>query len=334
MVSSVPAPLQLRALGATEVGRVRPHNEDRFVIREDLQLFVVADGAGGHAAGDVAASLAILSVVNYLEATRANQPQLPPADRFGIPREARWLARAVHKANRDVHEAASTTARKEGMGTTVVAALFVSRTGHLHVAHVGDSRCYRWRDGHCEQLTQDHSLARDLLEEHPEVEDRVLRRLPRNVVTRALGMAAKTRVSVGSFEVAALDRYLLCSDGLSSFVPPATIAGILGEPRPTGAIVQLLLNAADDAGAPDNVTAIVVECPEADPDSLRRRAAREDAERRAADDQARDATSPEILLVGIEDLDLYDVLADLAGPEPDSTGDGTRPPGSPNPERR
>ncbi len=322
------APLWLHAVGATETGRVRTANEDRLAIREDLQLFLVADGAGGHAAGDVAASIAVASIANFLEATAAEQVALPEVDRAGIPKAARWLARAVHKANRDVHEIASARAAATGMGSTVVAALFVPRTGQLQVANVGDSRCYRSRAGVCEQLTRDHSLYRDVLEEHPEVDEQVLARLPRNVVTRALGMAPTTRVAIGTHDVASGDRYLLCSDGLSTYVPPALIASILAEPRPTGATVQLLLNAADDAGAPDNVTVIVIECPEADPESGRRREARNAIEQRAAKERARDTAAPEILLVGIEDLDLAEVVASLAQPGSEPPGGSGGPRGS------
>ena len=319
------APLWLRAVGATETGRVRTENEDRFVIREDLQLFLVADGAGGHAAGDIAATVATRSIENFLEATAAEQAALPEVDRAGIPKAARWLARAVHKANRDVYEIASTHAGSTGMGSTVVAALFVPRTGQLQIAHVGDSRCYRSRAGVCELLTRDHSLYRDVLEEHPELDERVLARLPRNVVTRALGMAATTRVSIDTHDVVSGDRYLLCSDGLSSFVPAATLAAILAEPRPTGATVQLLLNAADDAGAPDNVTVIVIECPEADPESARRREVRRAIEQVAAQERARDVAGPEILLVGIEDLDLAEVVEELARPPSEPPGGPRRP---------
>ncbi|MBN2192977.1 MAG: serine/threonine-protein phosphatase [Polyangiaceae bacterium] len=318
-VSPAPTSLRLRAVGASEPGRVRSLNEDRLLIREDLQLFLVADGAGGHAAGDLAASIAALSVANFIEATVVDQVALPEADRFGVPKAARWLARAVHKANQDVYEIATDCAPSQGMGSTVVTALFAPTTGQLQVAHVGDSRCYRARHGHCEALTRDHSLAQDVLEEHPEIDEKVLGRLPRNVVTRALGMAPTTRVSVGTFDVLPRDRYLLCSDGLSSYVPHEQIAAILAEPRPTGATVQLLLNAADSAGAPDNVTVIVIECPEVDPDGARREERRRSLDRESASQRALDASAPEIFLVGIEDLDLPELIGSLALPDPESS---------------
>src|SRR6185295_2804941 len=111
--------------------------------------------------------------------------------------------------------AARASKEKEGMGTTIVAAVPAPRSGAIHVAHVGDSRCYRLRARHFEQLTEDHSLLNDVLESWPDVDDSALARLPRNVVTRALGMDEKLRVSIRSYEMVGGDRYLLCSDGLT-----------------------------------------------------------------------------------------------------------------------
>lgn len=301
---AIPARPRLHGVGASETGRVRSLNEDRLVIREDLQLFLVADGAGGHTAGDVAASVAVLSVVNFLEATTTERERCPAIDAFGIPTAARWLARAVHKANRDVHEIATTHPVARSMGSTLVAALFSPTTGQLHVAHVGDSRCYRIRGGYCDTLTRDHSLVQDVLEERPELEEAVLVKLPRNVVTRALGMAPATRVAIGSFDVAPGDRYLLCSDGLWGYVPAQRLAALLAEPRPAGATVQLLLNAVDEAGAPDNVTALLLEAPATEtatdpwrPDLLALESA-------AAERRALIASEPELFILGIEELDL------------------------------
>jgi len=308
------AVLVMRGVGASDIGRARKHNEDVILIREDLQLFIVADGAGGHDAGDVAAQLATRSIANYIGATEAAAAGLPEFDRFGLPSGARRLSRAVHKANADVWEVAQKHDQTRGMGTTVVAALHSPRSALLHVAHAGDSRCYRLRSGHLELLTLDHSLLTDVLEARPDLEDEVLGRLPKHVVTRALGMQATVRISLRSHEVLPGDRYLLCSDGLSGYVPTDTIAGILGDPRPLGAIVQLLLNAANDAGGRDNIAALVVDAfPLGEMAPSERYVTRLEAEQRAARARADAATEPELLLLGIEEVNLPDRFQAVPG---------------------
>ena len=221
----------LEAAGATDIGK-RRHNEDVVLVRDDLGLYLVADGAGGHKAGDVAAALAARTISNYVGATIRATHEKPEFDQFGLAAGARRLASAVHKANRIILEIARSRKEHRGMGTTVVAACFSPRSSLLHVAHVGDSRCYRMRDGHLELLTQDHSLLTDVLQERPELDDAVLANLPKHVVTRALGMKEHIRVSVRSHPVASGDRFLLCSDGLTKPVPTATIADKLALDRP------------------------------------------------------------------------------------------------------
>jgi protein phosphatase len=293
--------LSLEAHGASHPGRKRKHNEDIAVVRGDLGLYVVADGAGGHNAGDVAAALAVRSIANYMGATVRATWEKPEFDRFGIATGARRLSAAVLKANRDVIEISRTHERHRGMGTTVVAASFSPRSGLLHVAHVGDSRCYRLRGGHLEQLTQDHSLLTDVLEQRPELSDSVLSRLPKNVVTRALGMDESLRVSVHSYAVVAGDRYLLCSDGLTGPVPAARIAHTLATTQKPNAAVERLIDLANHAGGPDNIAAIVIDCAGghevALPASVRSSSPEpEDLEHSLSD--------PELLILGIEELNL------------------------------
>ncbi|HZL27208.1 MAG TPA: hypothetical protein VFC39_11840, partial [Acidobacteriaceae bacterium] len=147
-----------------------------------------------------------------------------------------------------------------GMGTTVVALCFSPRSGLMHVAHVGDSRCYRLRAGHLELLTKDHSLLTDVVEQRPELDDAVLAKLPKNVVTRALGMDSQLRVSMRSYAVVCGDRYLLCSDGLSGPVSAPEIAEALGRAEAPAAIADRLIELANVAGGPDNIAALIVHC--------------------------------------------------------------------------
>lgn len=293
--------LRLKAAGRTDPGKRRQHNEDALLVREDLGLFVVADGAGGHAAGEVASALAARSMENYFGATIRATHDLPEFNRFGIANGARRLSSAVHKANCDVVEIARTSPRHRGMGTTVVAACFSPRSGLMHVAHVGDSRCYRMRAGDFELLTQDHSLLTDVLEQRPELDDEVLARLPKNIVTRALGLDKQLRVSVRSFSVVEGDRYLLCSDGLSGPVPGGELGEILSRREPPAAVADLLVARAIDKGGPDNIAALVIDCKGGHQSALPADSVPPPAERESA---AEPDTDPELLILGIQDVDV------------------------------
>lgn len=306
---SQPRPaLSLKAAGRTDIGKRRKHNEDVVLVREDLGLFAVADGAGGHNAGEVASALAARSLENYFGATIRATHELPEFNSQGMPHGARRLSSAVHKANRDVMEIARTSAKHRGMGTTLVAACFSPRSGLMHVAHVGDSRCYRMRDGDFELLTQDHSLLTDVLEQRPELDDDMLARLPKNIVTRAIGLDGQLRVSIRSFSVVEGDRYLLCSDGLSGPVPATELARILSVADAPHLIAERLIVEANQQGGPDNVAALVIDCqgghktampadsvPPPPPEVLAM--------------LADTAAEPELLILGIQDLDVADAVS-------------------------
>jgi len=298
--------LVIQAGGATDVGRRRAHNEDSLLARDDLGLYLVADGAGGHNAGEVASALCAHSIANYFGATVRSAHQSPEFDRFGIANGARRLSAAVLKANRDIVEISRSSQAHRGMGTTVVATYFSPRAGLMHLAHVGDSRCYRLRSGHLELLTKDHSLLTDVIEQRPELDDQRLSQLPKNVVTRALGMDGQLRVSMRSYAVVEGDRYLLCSDGLSKPVSAPTLAAALGRDEPAQHTATRLIELANDAGGPDNVTALVLHCqgghtyalpadsvPPPPPDLFS-----------GSSDMTPNHSDPELLILGIEDMDL------------------------------
>jgi protein phosphatase len=302
------AALSLKAAGRTDIGRRRQHNEDVLLVREDLGLFVVADGAGGHNAGEVASALAARSMENYFGATIRATYELPEFNRLGMPNGARRLSAAVHKANRDVVEIARTSPKHRGMGTTVVAACFSPRSGLMHVAHVGDSRCYRMRDGDFELLTQDHSLLTDVLEQRPELDDDMLARLPKNIVTRAIGLDGQLRVSIRSFSVVEGDRYLLCSDGLSGPVPATEMAQILAEADAPNVIAERLIAAANQRGGPDNVAALIIDCQGGHKSALPADSVPPPPPEVLA--MVEEATSePELLILGIQDLDVADAVS-------------------------
>jgi PPM family protein phosphatase len=305
-----PSPEQIPELtvsgsGKTDKGKKRKLNEDRLAVRDDLHLYLVCDGAGGHNAGDVAAALAVRSITNYVGATVRAAYDRPEFDRFGIPNGARRISAAVHKANNDIIEISRTSHQHRGMGTTVVAVSFTPRSGLIHVAHVGDSRCYRLRAEHLELLTQDHSLLTDVVENRPELDDTMLDRLPRNIITRALGVDPELRVSIRSHAVVEGDRYVLCSDGLYAPLAASTIASILREVDDPEQAAQQLIDSANDAGGPDNIAVVVVDCasgPDLALPSGLSAPPPSPAEHYMPD--------PELLILGIEDIDLDDSASD------------------------
>jgi len=301
LTSAEPLPhLQVSGAGVTDTGRRRRLNEDRIGVRNDLTAYLVCDGAGGHNAGEVAAALASRSIINYLAATAYEFNARPEFDRFGIPNGARRISAAVHKANRDVVEISQTSHQHRGMGTTVVAAVFSPRSGLMHVAHVGDSRCYRLRSRHLELLTQDHSLLTDVLEYRPELDDTKLDRIPKNIITRALGVNEDLRVSVRSHAVVSGDRYLLCSDGLSGPVPAPFIAELLRQAETAEKASANLIMAANAAGGPDNVSAVVIDCA-AGPDTALPLGPSEPPPTLPESED-----DPELLILGSEEIDLDD----------------------------
>jgi PPM family protein phosphatase len=297
------AAVTLKAAGRTDAGRRRQHNEDALLVREDLGLFVVADGAGGHNSGEVASALCVRSMENYFGATIRATHDLPEFNRLGLPNGARRLSSAVHKANRDVVEIARISPTHRGMGTTVVAACFSPRSGLMHVAHVGDSRCYRLRAGDFELLTQDHSLVTDVLEQRPELDDDVLTRLPKNIVTRALGLDKQLRVSMRSFSVVEGDRYLLCSDGLSGPVSGAELFEILSKAEAPAGVAELLVARANLQGGPDNIAALVIDCQGGHKSGIPADSVPPPAPE-AREPAGEFGSAPELLILGIQDLDV------------------------------
>jgi serine/threonine protein phosphatase PrpC len=256
--SLVPLSLSIQAAGATDIGRVRKHNEDTVLLRHDLQLFIVADGAGGHNAGNIASALATTSIANFFENTQKATEALPQYHAFGFSTGARRLAQAIQRANRDILEIAKNSMRHRGMGTTVVAVWVQPQFGALHVGHVGDSRLYRYRAGQLEQLTRDHSLYNDVLELQPEMTDAALARLPRNVVTRALGMEGVVRASVSSHNMVPGDRYLLCSDGLTDGLTELEMALALEVNATPDEAAKALIGRALESESQDNIGVVVL----------------------------------------------------------------------------
>ena len=227
---------------ASAVGRVRAINQDDFGAGDDL--FVLADGMGGHRGGEVASAEAVAGVLgSFDERTRAG------------------LARAVDRANQAVFGRAAGDVDLFGMGTTLCALALVRSEGGdvLAVANVGDSRVYRYGDGRLTQVSDDHSLVADLVRAGDLTEEEAARHPQRNILTRALGIELVLSVDTWELSIQADDRYLLCSDGLFNEIDDDRIAALLAGHDNPELTAATLVRAAVDAGGHDNVTALVVD---------------------------------------------------------------------------
>ena len=251
-------PAKYSGAGATDVGLKREHNEDTFLCRPDLGLFLVADGMGGHRAGAYASTLAAESIERFFENTEVDwDPDGLPSDCRDIESDAARLVLAIRKANDAVVAASSENPLRRGMGTTVVA-VYLSANGMIHIAHVGDSRCYRIGISDIEQLTQDHSFLNNVKWSQPGIDDDMMAVIPKNIITRALGTRDAVEVEVRSELTLPGDAYLLCSDGLSGLVPASVILEVVESiDEPMGVCTELI-ERANRAGGKDNVSVVVV----------------------------------------------------------------------------
>ncbi len=253
--------LGLVACGVSECGPVRKGNEDAFAVDLEIGLFVVADGMGGHAAGEIASRLAVESIQTYIARSDGDQDLTWPFGLDGsLSLEANRLRTALHLANQRVFRAAASDPAYHGMGTTVVAALFTA-SGFV-VAHAGDSRVYQQRNGQLTALTQDDSLLAALGSAVDPSSDTYAHHPLRNVVTNVLGGDERLEVHVVERPRTPGTRLLLCSDGVHGVLGDEQIGGILashGDPRHHA---EQLVAGAIAAGGRDNATALVVADPE------------------------------------------------------------------------
>lgn len=256
---SVPTrPLALDAVGYTHPGQQRPDNEDALCIALDDNLFMVADGMGGRNAGEVAAQVALDEFLAFYRHKRSHPRSAWP---FPIDRQASFGANlmrvGIQVANQKVREAAAHDPALHRMGATI-AALAVGET-QLVAAHAGDVRIYRIRGGVIARLTRDHSIVEEMRAARPDLDEVALAAMaPKNVVTRALGSKAELEptVYVNSFTVG--DLYIICSDGLWGAVDDEQLTALATATPDLSAACQSMLDAANAAGAPDNVTAVLV----------------------------------------------------------------------------
>ncbi len=242
--------------GETNVGMKRTHNEDNFSITEESGLYIVADGMGGHASGEIASKMAVDAMREFFAAT-ANDPERTwpyKMDRSKGYEENRLIT-GIKLANLRIYESAQRDPRQRGMGTTIVAIFAVEDS--VYVAHVGDSRVYRLREGTLEQLTEDHSLLNDYIKMKRLTPEEIANFPHKNVIVRALGMKDTVKVDTRLERPKAGDVYLLCSDGLSGPVSDEMILEILDGTGDLRAAATKLINKANENGGPDNITCVL-----------------------------------------------------------------------------
>lgn len=250
--------MEVKASGLTHVGRQRQHNEDAFRLEPDAKLFLVADGMGGHAAGEVASRIAVESITEFILHTREDDGTWPHAYDESLKRSTNRLMAALRMANTRVLEAMRKDARLRGMGTTVVACLG-DDNGTMSVAHVGDSRAYLIRDNTLSRITNDHSWVFEQVQAGMLTEAEAEKHPLRNVITRALGGALQVVPDASEVETKPGDVFLLCSDGLTGMVPEEEILRVVtGNPDNLEAACQKLIETANERGGLDNITAILV----------------------------------------------------------------------------
>src|SRR3984957_17774523 len=246
------------AAGQSDVGLQREHNEDSIVVLKEYDLYVVADGMGGHRAGDVASKLATETISEFFKSTANDDVTWPFHFDTNLSEEENRLLTGIRVANRQIFERSTRSREYHGMGTTVVGAMFSPKKQRMYIGHVGDSRCYRVREGQIQQLTRDHSLINDYLLAMPALTDEQKSELPKNVITRALGMQDHVVVDLQHDDPKQGDVYVLCSDGLSGMASDDDIRQIVTGTQDIREACRRLIQRANERGGEDNITAVLI----------------------------------------------------------------------------
>ncbi|MBX3130698.1 MAG: cyclic nucleotide-binding domain-containing protein [Polyangiaceae bacterium] len=245
----------------TDIGKKRDHNEDNFLVDQKLSLYVVCDGMGGHAAGEVASAMAVRTVHEEVkreaELLADYTAGKTGADHVSKRDVINMLEFAVNRASSKVHAEALKDPSKRGMGTTLVSVLMTGK--EAFITYVGDSRAYLLRNGNFEQLTEDHNVYNELIKRKKIPREKVEKLAPKNAVTRAVGVYEHCEPDTLVVDVVAGDRFLLCTDGLSGYFEedPEALGALLMRPDANIA-VQEMIDAANTRGGSDNITAVIV----------------------------------------------------------------------------
>jgi serine/threonine protein phosphatase PrpC/CRP-like cAMP-binding protein len=263
----------IRFFAATDVGKVRDHNEDNFLVDRKLALFVVADGMGGHAAGEVASALAVRIIHEEVRAHRAvvEAYATHAVDGvLGVKNILGVLETAVQRACARIHDEARADTSKRGMGTTVSALLIAG--SHGFIAHVGDSRIYLLREGRVQQVTEDHTVYYELVRRGKLTRDQIERVAQKNAITRAVGVYERVEVDTLTIEILPGDQFLLASDGLHGYIAHTAELEPFFDEEDGDTATRGLIALANRKGGKDNITAVLVRLGDGDArDSVRAR---------------------------------------------------------------
>ncbi len=243
--------MELIAAGKTDTGIVRSNNEDNFIVDEKRGLLVVADGMGGHAAGEIASKIAVSVISEHL---LGRQRFFGEYNNLYSP-STNNLNSALRLANSAILEAAASSPQLHGMGTTVAAAMICGN--RLTIAHIGDSRVYLVRSGNIEQLTDDHSVVNEQVNRHLITPEEAANSLSKNYLTKALGISADMEADLSELTLLSGDILLLCTDGLSNMVTDEKMLEAIMLAHKPAAICDLLISKANEEGGKDNITAVI-----------------------------------------------------------------------------
>jgi len=248
--------MRLTSCGITDVGMKRTNNEDNYLINDELNLFVVCDGMGGHVGGEYASAIAVNTIEEVLASIETNPDMvLPEASEGPVELTREKLRYAVRLAGKRIYEKAKAEPEYKGMGTTALVLLLDG--GNAYLAHVGDSRGYLVRDGRIEQLTEDHSLVNEKVRAGVITAEEARTHKLRNVITRSLGYTEEVEIDIQVRAVRRNDSFVLCSDGLSNLVETKEIGETVAR-NDTQTAARSLITTACDRGGDDNITAVVV----------------------------------------------------------------------------
>lgn len=245
--------MKIESSGCSDVGKVRENNEDSYLIEEARGLYLVADGMGGHLGGKTASTMAVNTILEAVEdqyAELVEEARAEPVESSMLPR---LLADAIRKACSTIFERAAADPELRGMGTTVTAMLVLE--GRAFVAHVGDSRCYLYRDQGVTQVTDDHSLVNEQIKAGILTEEQAAESHLKNIITRSVGFERDVSVDTLILSLQEGDRFLLCSDGLSNLVNDAEIGEALGA-MALESVPESMVQLANDRGGDDNITVV------------------------------------------------------------------------------
>ena len=249
---------RFESFGMSDVGRKRVNNEDAFAIRADNDLYIVADGMGGHSSGEIAAQLAVREILAFFDATPPSEDATWPYEYDeNLSFEANRLRTAIAAANDRIQAYAAGHPESRGMGTTGVAALFNGE--RAVISHVGDSRAYLLSDGQLDILTMDHSWVGEQVRQGFLTEQEAEQHPFRNVITKALGTREQAQGDVAELAMAQGSRLLLCTDGLNSMVRDEEIKEILAGTTGLEGTCRRLVDLANEKGGEDNITVVLVE---------------------------------------------------------------------------